>query len=86
MLKLKNAPRNLSLSFSLCRTEIIWRFLLDKLPGAEIVLLALFHRKSIPAPNHLLPSHFTTAINTVNAQYKWVCFGLLSLSVQTLYA
>lgn len=50
-----------------CRMDIVVRYLLDKNPGADVVLLSLFPRGF---GSHLQPSIFTGAINKVNAGYR----------------
>lgn len=54
------------------RIEVIVRYLLYKLPGAQVALLGLYPRGDPPGYKYAQPSIFTAAENQVNDRMKCV--------------
>lgn len=53
------------------RIEVIARFLLDNLPGAEVGLLGLLPRGKPTGYDYEQPSVFTASINALNDRIRW---------------
>lgn len=50
--------------------EAILRYMLDKLPGTQIVLNSLLPRSKTSGYDYIQPSIFTAAISAVNDKYE----------------